>query len=368
MSGNLPTIGTSETLGSRWSTRGRAALTVLRPVSDLASMNVRAVGLLSGGLDSALAARLLLDQGIEVIGLHLESPTACRSDVGEVARELGIRLVSRPKGEEYLRLLRHPRFGYGRQMNPCIDCRIFMFHLGRPYLEEFGARFLFTGEVLGQRPMSQMRAAMIRIDRESGLAGWILRPLSAKLLPETEPEKRGWVDRERLLGIRGRGRRTQLELAERYGLKRYQSPGGGCLLTDPAFATRIEDLFDHDPGERAGVDDVMLLRLGRHFRVGDGLKIVIGRNELENRRLLEMESPDRWIAEPVGFSGPTALLCGPFSEEALAEALRHIARYAHGAPPNGEVRWRAGERTGVVRLGPREAFERPLEIVSDTTD
>src|SRR6266581_8426901 len=121
---------------------------------------IRAVGLLSGGLDSALAARLLLDQGLEVIGLHLESPTSCRSDVREVANDLGIRLVSRPKGEEYLRLLRHPRWGYGRNMNPCVDCRVFMFQLGRPYLEEFGAQFLFTGEVLGQRPMSQTRASL----------------------------------------------------------------------------------------------------------------------------------------------------------------------------------------------------------------
>jgi tRNA-uridine 2-sulfurtransferase len=331
-------------------------------------MDVRAVGLLSGGLDSALAARLLLDQGIDVIGLHLESPTACRSDVGEVARELGIRLVSRPKGEEYLRLLRHPRFGYGRNMNPCIDCRIFMFHLGRPYLEEFDARFLFTGEVLGQRPMSQMRAAMMRIDREAGLEGWILRPLSARLLPETEPEKRGWVDRERLLGIRGRGRLPQLELAERYGLKRYQSPGGGCLLTDPTFATRVEDLFDHDPDEHAGVDDLLLLRIGRHFRVSDRLKIVIGRNEVENRRLVDMESPDRWIAEPVGFSGPTALLCGPFSEDGLGEALRYIARYAREAPPDAEVHWRAGDRTGVARLGSREPSTRLLKIVSQAAD
>ena len=148
---------------------------------------IRAVGLLSGGLDSALAAKLLLDQGIEVIGLHLESPTACRSDVRELAREIKIPLVVRPEGEEYLRLLRHPRWGYGRNMNPCLDCRLFMFRLARPCMEEHGARFLFTGEVAGQRPMSQTRDRMALVDRQSGLEGLILRPLSARLLPETEP-------------------------------------------------------------------------------------------------------------------------------------------------------------------------------------
>lgn len=324
-------------------------------------MGIRAVGLLSGGLDSALAARLLLDQGIEVIGLHLESPTACRSDVGEVARELGIHLVTRPKGEEYLRLLRHPRFGYGRQMNPCIDCRIFMFHLGRPYLEEFDAQFLFTGEVLGQRPMSQMRSAMKRIDREAGMEGWILRPLSARLLPETEPESRGWVDRERLLGIWGRGREPQLALAERYGLKRYQSPGGGCLLTDPAFAQRVQDLFDHDPEEHANLDDLRLLRIGRHLRIDPSLKIVVGRNEAENRALLALEGRGRWIVEPMGFSGPTVLGCGPFSEDALGAAIDRIAHYSREGTAISEVRWRADGREGIARLGAREpiAPQRP---------
>jgi tRNA U34 2-thiouridine synthase MnmA/TrmU len=312
-------------------------------------MKIRAVGLLSGGLDSALAARLMIDQGIDVLALHLESPTACRSDVREVARELGIPLEVRPKGEEYIRLLRHPRFGYGRNMNPCVDCRIFMFQLGRPYLEEFGAQFLFTGEVLGQRPMSQMRAAMKRIDRESGLEGWIVRPLSARLLAVTEPERLGWLERDRLLDIWGRGRSRQIELAERYGLRHYQSPGGGCLLTDPQFAKRLEDLFEHAPEDRAGVEDVALLRVGRHIRVSEALKIVLGRNAGENRRLADFESPERWLVEPAEFSGPTALVCGAFSEEALAEAVRLIARYSR-ALPDSQVAWRAGERSGSVRI------------------
>jgi len=300
---------------------------------------VRALGLLSGGLDSALAARLLIDQGIEVIGLHLESPTACRSDVREVASDLGIRLITRAKGEPYLDLLRQPRFGYGRNMNPCVDCRVFMFQLAQPIMEECGARFLFTGEVMGQRPMSQTRERFLLIDREAGLSGWIVRPLSARVLPETEPERLGFVDRGKLLGIYGRTRTTQLELAERLGLKHYQSPGGGCLLTDPIFAVKLRDLLDHDPARETSLDDVALLRLGRHVRIHDALKIVLGRDASENAALRNFENPVRRIVEPASFSGPSALVCGAFSEPALAETARLIVRYSRRATPEDTLYW-----------------------------
>jgi hypothetical protein len=315
-------------------------------------MAIRALGMLSGGLDSALAARLLLDQGIEVIGFHLESPTACRNDVAEVARDLGIRLVSRPKGEEYLRLLRHPRWGYGRNMNPCVDCRIFMFRLARAWLEEFEAAFLFTGEVVGQRPMSQVRDRMELIDRESQLEGWVLRPLSAQVLPETEPERRGWVDRTRLLAIRGRGRNDQLRLAERYGLRHYASPGGGCLLTDASFSGRLRDLFAHTPETETTMDDVALLRLGRHFRVAADLKVVIGRDQAENQRLAGFEGAGRWRVEPDGFRGPSALVCGPHDARALQAATELILRHTHDRGPAVRVRW---SEQGTVR-------ERRVEI------
>jgi len=305
-------------------------------------MTLRALGMLSGGLDSALAARLLLDQGIEVIGFHLESPTACRNDVADVARDLGIRLVSRPKGEEYLRLLRHPRFGYGRNMNPCVDCRIFMFRYARAWLEEFDASFLFTGEVVGQRPMSQRRDRMDLIDRESQLEGRVLRPLSARLLPETEPERRGWVDRGRLLAIRGRGRGEQLRLAEHYGLRHYASPGGGCLLTDPEFSGRLRDLFAHRAEPDTTMDDVALLRLGRHVRIADDLVVVIGRDQDENWRLEAFETAGRWRVEPDGFRGPTALVCGRHDEPALQAAIALILRYTTDRGPAVRVRWSEG--------------------------
>jgi hypothetical protein len=304
---------------------------------------IRALGLLSGGLDSALAARLLLDQGIDVVGLHLESPTACRSDVREVARDLGIPLEVRAKGEEYLRLLRAPRFGYGKNMNPCIDCRAFMFALAGPVMESVGAAFLFTGEVVGQRPMSQTQHAIRLVEREAGLEGKVLRPLSAHVLPETEAEQRGWVDRSRLLGLFGRGRTAQLALADAYGLAHYQSPGGGCLLTDAIFSRKLVDLFEHTPAGQESMDDVALLRLGRHFRVGDALKIVLGRDRDENRALAALMHPGWWSIEPDGFNGPTALVCGPRTEKTLEQAIGLIVRYTRDPRPELRVRWRDEE-------------------------
>jgi hypothetical protein len=312
---------------------------------------IRAVGLLSGGLDSALAARMLIDQGIEVIGVHLESPTACRSDVRELAGELGIKLEVRPKGDEYLRLLRHPKYGYGRNMNPCLDCRLFMFELGRPYMEEHGARFLFTGEVVGQRPMSQTRSAIAAIDKRSGLEGWILRPLSAHVLPETEPERRGWVDRSRLLGLMGRGRTEQLALAERYGIRHVQSPGGGCLLTDAKFSERLRDLFAHTPEESTTTDDVALLRIGRHLRVDAGLKIVIGRDEAENLRLESFVAADRVLVRPLGWNAPAALICGAADERAIESAAAAIARHTRRVPDDAEVEVRGPHASRRVRMG-----------------
>ena len=310
---------------------------------------VRALGLMSGGLDSALAARLLLDQGIEVVGLHLESPTACRSSVRDVADHLGIRLETREKGEAYVKLLQNPRFGYGRNMNPCVDCRIFMFEMAKPVMEEVGAQFLFTGEVMGQRPMSQTRDRFHLIDHEAQLAGWILRPLSALALEETEPERRGWVDRSRLLGIIGRGRDTQLALAARYGLKHFQSPGGGCLLTDPIFSIKLRDLFANAPEDGARLTDIELLRLGRHYRLAPELKIVLGRNAEENARLRAIAGASGAFVEPDGFGGPTALICGRFDERSLAAAARLIADHAPRAGADARIRWLS---EGVEHHGP----------------
>ena len=321
---------------------------IARPGGPPLVSGIHALVLLSGGLDSALAARLLIDQGLEVTGLYLESPTACRSNAGDVAEHLGIRLITRQKGEAYAKLLREPRFGYGRNMNPCVDCRIFMFEMAKPVMEECGARFLFTGEVMGQRPMSQTRDRFLQIDRQAGLAGWILRPLSALALTETEPERLGWVKRDRLLGIVGRGRDTQLALAESYGLKHHQSPGGGCLLTDPIFSVKLRDLFAHAGEDGGTLSDIELLRVGRHFRVAENLKIVIGRDAGENARLRGLAGVARHVVEPDGFGGPTALICGTLDARALGAAAGLIRAYAPRAGPEARIRW---SELGLQRTG-----------------
>ena len=323
----------------------------MTPRDESGPKRIRALGLLSGGLDSALAAALLLEQGLEVVALHFESPVSCRSDVREVARGLGIPLIVRPKGEEFLRLMRHPRWGYGRNLNPCVDCRVFMLRRAGTCLEESGADFLFTGEVLGQRSMSQLGGTLRLIDRQAGAEGLVLRPLSARLLPETEPERRGWVDRSRLLAISGGSRHLQLAEAARLGLGRHQSPGGGCLLTDASFSRKLRDLFDHEPPAGVGGADVELLSVGRHFRRGPALKVVLGRDAAENTRLARLQGEQRWLVEPDGFRGPSALVCGPRDEASLGEAVQLIARYARAPGPHDHVRWHSGEGVRVRQTG-----------------
>ena len=333
------------------------------------AQRVRALGLLSGGLDSALAAALLLEQGLEVVGLHLESPVSCRRDVRPLARALGIPLIVQPKGEAFLELLRAPRWGYGRNLNPCVDCRIFMLRRAGEVMRETGAAFLFTGEVPGQRPMSQLRRQLRLIDRQSGLDGLILRPLAAKLLPETVPERRGWVDRARLLAVHGRSRKVQLAEAARLKLAHYESPGGGCRLTDPAYARRLRDLLEHSP---AGLDGTAmeLLAVGRHFRCGPGLKVVLGRDAAENARLAALAGAGRRLLEPLDCAGPSALVCGPGGEEAMERAAALVARYARAATPAELVRWRtaAGTWTRRTRRRPRIGPGRALSAAAIPND
>jgi tRNA-specific 2-thiouridylase len=227
-------------------------------------------------------------------------------------------------------------------MNPCIDCRHYMFKAAAVVQDEVNAHFLFTGEVMGQRPMSQTRASLELIDRAAGLQGKVLRPLSAGLLDETECERSGWVDRSRLLAISGRSRHLQLALAERWGITAHQSPAGGCLLTDAHFSAKLRDLFAHEPEERTTMSDVALLKFGRHFRMSADLKIVLGRDREENHKLAEFADDVRWLIEPMGFGAPTALVCGPRGESSLEPALRLIAAHARAIPTGASVRWREG--------------------------
>jgi tRNA-specific 2-thiouridylase len=293
-------------------------------------MNKKAIALLSGGLDSTLAVKLILDQGFEVIALNFSSPfCTCnrkgRCEARYVAEQAEISLKVISVGIEYIRMLRAPRYGYGKNMNPCLDCRIFMFKKAREYMEEIGAAFIFTGEVLGQRPMSQRRDAMRIIERESGLEGRLLRPLSAKLLPPTLVEG-DLVDRDKLLGIQGRSRKPQMQLADEYGINDYACPAGGCLLTDPEFAQRIRDLFEHNPDP--SLKDIQLLKVGRHFRLSPTAKVIVGRDDAENQRLLSLLRADDLMLRVLDFPGPLSLLQGVASPENVAQAASLTVRYS----------------------------------------
>ncbi|MGB9876425.1 MAG: tRNA 4-thiouridine(8) synthase ThiI [bacterium] len=287
---------------------------------------MKAIVLLSGGLDSTLAIKLLLEQGIDVIAVHFTSPFFRSSWAVKTAREWGIPLLEIDITDDILKLLKAPPHGFGSQMNPCIDCHALMFRKAKEIMEEVGASFVATGEVLGERPMSQNREALRIVEKESGLEGLLLRPLSAKLLPPTIPEKEGWVDREKLLDIKGRSRKRQLELAEKWGIKDYPSPAGGCLLTDPQFSKRLKDLLDN---KELTKENVVLLKLGRHFRLRKGVKLVVGRNKEENERIREFSREGGILLRAYSHKGPDGLLRGDgFDEEDIELAGKIIARYS----------------------------------------
>ncbi len=320
-------------------------------------MNRRAISLFSGGLDSVLASRLILDQGIELLGVHFTSVLCnnIRTEKGEDAllagKELGIRVLVRDKGEEYVQLVRNPMHGYGKNMNPCIDCRIHMLELARRLMREEGASFVVTGEVLGQRPMSQQRETMHLIEKESGLAGLIVRPLSAKLFPPTLPERDGIIDRARLLDISGRSRQRQYDIAGGYGLTRFSPPGGGCLLADPIFAHKLKDFFACD--SPFSLQDIALLRLGRHFRF-QGKRLILGRNKEENDYLEASWSPPYTLIRPRRFMGPSGIVKGEPDEDMLKFIGGLLAFYGkHQVSPlafdvfNGGAMHHSVERTEI---------------------
>ncbi len=294
---------------------------------------MKAIALLSGGLDSTLAARVVMEQGVELEALNFMTVFCTCTHRGatclasqKAVETLGIPLKVWNVSEEYLRVVKHPKHGYGRNMNPCLDCRIFMLKKAKARMEESGASFIVTGEVLGQRPMSQRRDAMRLIEKEADLEGLILRPLSAKVLPATVPEKEGWIDREKLLKIQGRSRKPQMELAEHYGIHDYPCPAGGCLLTDPGFAKRIRDLMDHDIN--FSTNDVHLLKIGRHFRLSDGGKLVVGRNDEENQKIQTFAQGQDILLKVSSFPGPLSLLRGKLGEGDIEKAAAITAHYS----------------------------------------
>lgn len=280
-------------------------------------MKKKGVALISGGLDSTVALKMILDQGIEVTALNFITPfctctsksSGCSHQASKVAKELGIEVKVVYKGLDYVEMIKDPKYGYGKNMNPCVDCRIFMHKEAKKLMHEIGASFIITGEVLGQRPMSQRLDTFRIIERDSGLEGLVVRPLSAGLLSPTEPELNGIIDRNRLMDISGRSRRVQMDLAEEFGINEYPCASGGCLLTDTEFAKRIKDLFRYSSPYT--LTDVKLLRIGRHFRIDNSTKLIVGRREEENKEMVALtEDKGYHIFRPNNFSGPTAVIAG----------------------------------------------------------
>ncbi len=278
---------------------------------------MKAISVFSGGLDSILAAEMIRRQGIEVQAVFFETPFFTSSKAKATAAAIHLPIKIRDITQRHLGVVKDPPHGYGGHMNPCIDCHALMFRIAGEMMEEEGAGFIITGEVLGQRPMSQNRGALSIIDRQSGMEGLILRPLSAKHLPLTVPEEKGWVRRDELMDFSGRSRKPQMELAIRFNIKDYPSPAGGCLLTEEVFSRRLKDLMSFDPDFE--VRDIELLKTGRHFRIGPETKLIIGRKEDENSGIGSLAGEEDLLMTTPSVPGPSALMTGVITT--LAEGL-----------------------------------------------
>jgi len=318
---------------------------------------MKALCVYSGGLDSSLAAAVIRAQSVEVLALFFETPFFSSGRAKKSARASGLPFRVVNITDRHLQILKNPRHGYGQHMNPCIDCHTLMFRIAGELLEEEGAQFVVTGEVLGQRPMSQNKGALNLIARESGLGERLLRPLSAKHLPITLPEKEGWVDREKLLDFKGRTRKPQMALAEQLNLTDYPAPAGGCLLTEKGFSNRLRDLLSSkaDPEVR----ELELLKIGRHFRVAPHCKLIVGRNKRENDTIEALAGDQDLIFATVSVPGPVVLVSGKDCGDFLSLAAAVTAAYSD-AQGQEEVGLRAGkgrfERRMVVTAGDKAEF------------
>lgn len=288
---------------------------------------VRALGLCSGGLDSILSALVLKDQGLDVEWITFETPFFSAQKARLAARQTGIRLHVQDITEDYLVMLKNPRVGYGKNMNPCMDCHALMFNKAGQFMQTEGFDFLFSGEVVGQRPMSQNANSLRYVEKHSGFDGWILRPLSAKRLPETPMEQQGVVDRSRLLDLSGRSRKPQMALAEHYGIKEYPAPAGGCLLTDAGYSRRLKDLMDH--GIELTRSALYLLQYGRHMRLSPETKIVVGRTKSDNHQLMRVCNPQTdTILKIQNRPGPTVIMPGGGPDAMIFLAAAICAGYS----------------------------------------
>jgi tRNA-specific 2-thiouridylase len=334
-----------------------------------------AISLLSGGLDSQLATKMMLDQGIRVIGLHLytglcitehkrrvgvrDSSGAPRQNpVFKVGEDLGIPVEIRDISDTYLSIISKPKYGTGSGVNPCRDCRIHMFERAFEVMEEFDADFIITGEVLGQRPMSQVRQNLEFIHARIPDPDRVLLPLSAHRLEPTLPEREGWVDREALRGIHGRSRREQLKMAREMELKDFETPAGGCcFLTDEAYSRKFKDLFKYDPDKELTMEDIVLLGVGRHFRLSDTAKVIVGRNEDENAVIERHAGDFALVRPPEDVPGPVATIAGTVDGNVLQASCAIAARYTDKDAQFLDMRVITPEQETTIRVAPAKMEE-----------
>jgi tRNA-uridine 2-sulfurtransferase len=319
---------------------------------------VRALGLCSGGLDSILSALVLRDQGIHVAWITFETPFFSADKARKAAEQTGIELHVQDITPDYLVLIQNPPAGFGRNMNPCMDCHSLMFRKAGEYMQSLEFDFLFSGEVMGQRPMSQTSNSLRYVAKHSGFQDVILRPLSALKLTPTPMEEQGLVDRNKLLDISGRSRKPQMALARKYGITDYPTPAGGCLLTDPGYSRRLKDLIDHEETLTPGA--LHLLRYGRHMRLNPKTKIVVGRTQKDNEQIQLHCDPQRdAVIKTNGFPGPTVVLPGGGSKEVLFLAAAVCAGYSKApifAPTSVQVTVAGkSQNITVLPISPQEA-------------
>jgi len=317
---------------------------------------MKALAVFSGGLDSMLAAQIIRAQGIDVQGLFFETPffPSARALGSAGAIHLPLKVVDIT--EIHLEIVKHPKHGRGANMNPCIDCHALMLSETGKRLEEGGASFIITGEVLGQRPMSQTKHALSLVAAESGFGGLILRPLSARLLTPTAAERNGWVRREDLLDISGRSRKPQMALAGSLGIREYPAPAGGCLLTDVIFSRRLKDLLSFRPHPETR--EIDLLKVGRHFRIGPHAKLVVGRNQRENERIRQLAGDEDLLLWTESIPGPTALALGGTSaatEELMASITAIYSDAKDGEPT--QIRLSRKDTERILTVSPRSKSE-----------
>lgn len=288
----------------------------------------RALAMVSGGLDSILAAKLIKEQGIEVIGICFKSYFFNEDNAKRMLEQIDVPLVVVDFSKEHFEMVKNPKNGYGKNINPCIDCHAMMMKYSGELLEKYEADFIITGEVLGQRPMSQNRGSLDKVLKESGIGKKILRPLCAKNLPATEMEEEGLVDREKLLDIKGRTRTVQMELAEKWGIKDYPSPAGGCKLTEPSYANKLKEILkyksDVEPRE------LSLLKIGRHYRITENAKIITTRNVDEGELIKQFLNENDLFLLVRDFNGPITVIIGEASDEDVELAAKISGRYSKG--------------------------------------